>query len=90
MSADRGPVLAPALHEAFDRLTDFLAVQTADGRGLELGDVLCLQESVGIDDDVREAFARRLDEVQSGAHVGAVLLGVLLGLSAAQLQADRC
>ncbi|WP_354699035.1 hypothetical protein DSM112329_04739 [Paraconexibacter sp. AEG42_29] len=81
--------LAEALREAFDRLTDFVVVQTAGDRELELADVLCLQESVGIDDDARAMFASRLDEVQPDAPVGAVLLGVLLGLSAAQLQAER-
>ena len=43
-------MLTVALQEAFDRMQDFLAVQTADGRALELAQVLCLQESVGVDD----------------------------------------
>jgi len=43
-------MLTVALQEAFDRMQDFLAVQAADGLPLELAQVLCLQESVGVDD----------------------------------------
>ncbi len=77
-----------ALQAAFDRIEDFLAVQSdADGRiGLE--PVLRLQESVGVDDDARSEFARRLREIQPGAPAGAVLLGLVVGLSAAQLERE--
>jgi hypothetical protein len=82
-------MLTVALQEAFDRMQDFLAVQAADGLPLELAQVLCLQESVGVDDQTRAVFARCLGEVQPNAPAGAVLLGLLVGLSAAQLQAER-
>lgn len=77
--------LVAALETAFDRIDDFLAVQAGE---LSMDAVLRLQESVGVDDDARAAFARRLSEVHPDAAPGAVLLGVLLGLSAAELS-DR-
>jgi len=82
-------MLTDALDEAFTRLEDFLAVQTADGGRLELDHVLRLQESVGVDDDTRAVFAQRLSAVQPDVPAGAVLLGLLVGLSAAQLQAEK-
>lgn len=51
--------------------------------------VLRLQESVGVDDDTRAVFAQRLSAVQANAPAGAVLLGLFVGLSAAQLQAEK-
>ena len=75
--------------EAFTRIGDFLAVQTAGDSGIELDNVLRLQESVGVDDDTRAVFAKRLSAVQPNAPAGAVLLGLLVGLSAAQLQAEK-
>lgn len=82
-------MLTDALDEAFTRIEDFLAVQTAGGSGIELDNVLRLQESVGVDDDTRAVFAQRLSAVQPNAPAGAVLLGLLVGLSAAQLQAEK-
>ena len=70
------------LSQAFDRLEDFMAVWP---EGIPPDAVERLQESVGIDADLRTVFARRLETLQPDAHPGAVLLGVLLGLSAAQL-----
>jgi hypothetical protein len=70
-------------------MQDFLAVQTADGLPLELAQLLRLQESIGVDDEARAVFAPCLDEVQPDASPGAVLFGMLVGLSAAQLLAER-
>ena len=70
------------LSQAFDRLEDFMAVWSD---GIPPDAVARLQESVGLDDELRGVFARRLDALQPNAHPGAVLLGLLLGLSAAQL-----
>ena len=70
------------LTQAFDRLEDFMAVWSD---GIPPDAVERLQESVGIDGDLRAVFARRIESLQPHAHPGAVLLGVLLGLSAAQL-----
>jgi hypothetical protein len=70
------------LSQAFDRLEDFMAVWSD---GIPPDAVERLQESVGLDDEVRATFARRLDRLQPGASPSAVLLGLVLGLSAAQL-----
>jgi len=72
--------LAEPLSTAFDRLEDFMAIW-ADG--IPADAVERLQESVGIDDETRGLFAERLARLQPDAHSGAVLLGMILGLSAA-------
>jgi hypothetical protein len=74
-------MLARGLDDAFDRLADFLAVWS---HGLTAEAVGHLQAGVGIDADTRAVLARRLRDVQPQADEGAVLLGVLLGLSAAE------
>jgi len=81
--------LSDDIDEAFTRIEDFLAAQTAGGSRIELDNVLRLQESVGVDDDTRAVFVQRLSAVQPNAPAGAVLLGLLVGLSAAQLQAEK-
>lgn len=80
---------ADALQAAFDRLEDFLAVQTDVGGRIAVEPVLRLQESVGVDDNARSEFARRLREIQPNAPAGAVLLGLVVGLCAAQLERER-
>jgi hypothetical protein len=82
-------VLTDALQAAFDRIEDFLAVQSADGAPIALEPVMRLQESVGINDDARAAFVERLSDVQPDGDAGAVLLGLIVGLSAAQLDRDE-
>ena len=44
---------------------------------------------MGVDDVTRAVFVQRLSAVQPNASAGAVLLGLLVGLSAAQLQAEK-
>lgn len=77
--------LSDSLHEAFDRLEAFEAVQRAQRGGLTLDAVLALQAAAEIGDAERAAIAQRLPAV-SGAAPGAVLLGVLVGLLATQAQ----
>ena len=83
---NNAPALAETLGEAFDRLDDFVRVWLG---GISPAAVERLQESVGVDAHVRELFAARLEGLQPGAAPGAVLLGLLLGLSTAQLTVDR-
>ena len=80
------PALAQTLAEAFDRLDDFVRVWPG---GISPAAVERLQESVGLDARVRDLFAARLEGLQPDAAPGAVLLGLLLGLSTAQLAVDR-
>jgi hypothetical protein len=74
----------PDLASAFDRIDDFLAVQ---GRSPAHDAVLALEEAVGVDDDSRAVIRARvaaLGEAGHGAVAGSVLLGILLGLFAAE------
>jgi len=71
------------LTDAFDRLDDFVAVQSAAG-GITADAVELLQRAVGIEDEQRAIIARRVDAL--GANAGSVLLGVLVGLLAGQAQ----
>jgi hypothetical protein len=74
------------LDEAFDRLEDFLSVWAG---GITVEAAQRLLESVGIEEPERRRFAARLAEVEPRAAPGAVLLGLLIGLSAAQLAGER-
>jgi hypothetical protein len=74
------------LGSAFDRLADFVAVQTAEHGGLTTEGVDRLQQAVGVRGGERRLLLDRLPEVAPAADddaAAAVLLGVLLGLLAA-------
>lgn len=75
-----------SLDRAFDRIDDFQAVQ-GGRRGEELLDAVCLlQESVGITEEIRAALAARLHAIDGSSRApGHVLLGLIVGLMAAQL-----
>ena len=79
-----------SLARAFARIDDFEAVQANVG-GQELVDaVVRLQESVGIDDEARALIRERLRERDDASHraPGHVLLGIILGLVAAELHSE--
>jgi hypothetical protein len=70
------------LATAFDRIDDFLAVQTP---GLTLDAVLRLQEAVGIDDRSRALIGERIAALEQRgqcAAAGSLVLGLLVGLFA--------
>ena len=78
-----------SLDRSFDRIADFCAVQsqTSDPELLEA--VTLLQESVGIDDEPRALIADRLSDIAGSSRApGHVLLGVIIGLMAAELAAE--
>jgi len=78
------------LADAFDRIEDFLAVQAASNREELLDAVIRLQASVVIDDEDRALIGTRLDSIPGSSRApGHVLLGLIVGLMAAQLQADE-
>jgi hypothetical protein len=80
--------LGDTLARAFDRIEDFEAVQ-AGARGSELVEaVKLLQESVGFDDEARALICERL-ESRPRASVGDVVFGLIVGLIAAELDAER-
>ena len=64
-------------------MDDFLAVQSGDGE-ISLDAVECLQAAVGIEGDARRLFKGRLAQVSKSAQAGQVLLGVIVGLLAAE------
>jgi hypothetical protein len=80
--------LGDPLARAFDRIEDFESVQ-AGIRGPALVEaVKRLQESVGIDDEARALICERL-ESQPHASVGDVVFGLIVGLIAAELDAEQ-
>ncbi len=80
--------MSSELQHAFDRLADFEAVQR--GRSMEeLIEAVCLlQESVGIDEQARALIRDRLGQRGRVDGAGTVLLGVIVGLMAAELAAE--
>lgn len=76
-------MLDRALAEAFDRLDAFCAVQRAEHGDLTAEGVDRLQAAVGVGDAERRILCERLPALAAEPHAGGVLLGVLLGLFAA-------
>ena len=79
-----------SLARAFARIDDFEAVQ-ANAGGRELIDAVArLQESVGVDDEARALIGERLRERRDASRraPGHVLLGIILGLIAAELRSE--
>jgi hypothetical protein len=73
---------AARLDAAFDRIDDFLAVQSPD---VSADAVTLLQEAVGVDDDARDRIRNRIQALERAGHptsAGSVLLGILVGLFA--------
>ena len=69
------------LATAFDRIDDFLTVQRAAG-GITVEAVELLQRAVGVEDEERALIAQRVETL--GASGGSVLLGIIIGLLAAE------
>jgi hypothetical protein len=79
-------VLSHSLSSAFDRFDDFLDVQ---GPQLSPEAVDLLQAAAGVTAAERRVIAERVVSLQptdKPPHMGAVLLGVLVGLFAAQFE----
>jgi hypothetical protein len=77
------PLPRPCLVEAFDRIDDFLAVQ---GPALDRDAVLALQAAVGVDEESRAVIRARVEALTDSGHgvaTGSLLLGILVGLFAA-------
>lgn len=77
--------MTTALDRAFDRLDDFLAVQASASPPALLAAVARLQESVGVDDASRGRIAARLHALRLDAQAGPLVLGIVVGLLAAEL-----
>ena len=79
--------LAAGLELAFDRIDDFVTVQSPLSRE-NLGPVLCLWEAAGVSDDERALLGQRIRQLANVEQTGGVALGVLIGLLATQLSSD--
>jgi len=78
--------LSTSLARAFDRIDDFQAVQQSRAGDELIEAVNLLQESVGIEDEPRALIATRLEGIAGSSRApGHVLLGVIVGLMAAEL-----
>ena len=81
-------MLSDSLSDAFDRFDHFLEVQ---GPRLTPEAVDLLQASAGVSESERRVIAERVGSLQASdnpPHTGALLLGVLVGLFAAQFEND--
>jgi dienelactone hydrolase len=79
--------VTPDLAAAFDRIDDFLAVQ---GPAPASDAVLALEEAVGLDDASRAVIRERVGALADAGHAaaaGSVVLGILVGLFAAETSA---
>jgi hypothetical protein len=80
--------ITDSLARAFDRIDDFEAVQSGRTPEQLLDAVLLLQESVGIRDQSRSVLVERLAGTEGVPRArGHLLLGVIVGLMAAELAA---
>ena len=68
---------------------DFISVQCAAHGAVGMEAVILLQESVGIDEETRALFGKRLASLSPGSQGGQVLFGLVLGLIAAQAERDQ-
>lgn len=75
--------MAERIEEALRRIEDFEAVQRGAEPEAIADAVLCLQASVGIDEEARVALREGLEESDRSRQAGPILLGVLIGLFAA-------
>jgi hypothetical protein len=81
--------ITDSLDRAFDRIDDFEAVQSGCSGDELVPAVTRLQESVGILDESRSLIAERLAGIKGAPKArGHVLFGLILGLMAAELDAE--
>jgi hypothetical protein len=82
--------ITASLERAFDRISDFEAVQAGRSAEQMLEAVERLQEAVGIGCDTRVLIRDRLDQIAGSARApGHVLLGMIVGLLAAEFSAEQ-
>ena len=80
--------MTPAsLHAAFDRVDDFLAVQSPLSVE-DLGPITAFQEAAGIEPEHLVALRDRVAELGYDDRAAAILLGLLVGLFAAQFESE--
>ena len=81
--------ITDSLARAFAQIDDFQAVQHGSSEEELLDAVLLLQESVGIGDQTRAVIRERLESHSDVPNArGHVVLGLIVGLTAAALDAE--
>ncbi len=81
--------LETALPRAFERIEDFLAVQRGRDFDELVEAIICLQESVSIDNSARRLIRDRLPRITPHPDaLGGFMLGLIVGLTAAQLERE--
>jgi hypothetical protein len=79
--------LQASLDQAFDRFADFISIQ---GPAPSVEAIDRLQEALGIDDETRRVLVDRLEgDFDDAFKAPQVLLGLILGVSAAELARER-
>ena len=72
-----------SLEQAFDRIDDFRAIHEPGGVSPDA--VRCLLEAVGFDDGTKVLVHERLYEAETTRDGSATVLGLIIGLLAAEL-----
>jgi hypothetical protein len=82
--------ITESLERALDRVDGFQAIQRARPPEEHLDAVLCLQEAVGVGDEARALIKERLfDSDGIPTRPAEMLLGVIVGLLAAEYESER-
>jgi|GEM_PF-4263443 hypothetical protein len=82
--------ISDSLERALDRIEDFRLLHGERPAGEQLEAVLCLQRAVGIDDDARALIRERIfNGPDAPSRPVEMLLGVIVGLLAAQFDSER-
>jgi hypothetical protein len=80
--------IADSLARAFDRIDDFWAVQKGSSFEELREAVLLLQQAVGIEDESRRLIHDRLQGLDGFQNASGVVLGVIVGLFAAEIEGE--
>lgn len=81
------PVLdRAALRIACRRLDDFYAVQKGNGHHALVEAVTTLRKSFGLTDELMKEFSEWTEEFCGEEHQGGLILGLLIGVMAAEIQ----
>jgi hypothetical protein len=82
--------ISDSLERALDRIGDFRLLHGRRPADEQLEAVLCLQEAVGVGDEARALIRERIFEgPEAPSRPVEMLLGLIVGLLAAQLESER-
>lgn len=75
-----------SLRIAYRRLSDFYAVQKGGDRNALIEAVATLRKRYGLTDDLMNDFVEWMSDFSGDEHQGALMLGLLVGVMAAEIQ----